>query len=206
MTDNIIYAKTVNEEPSSNIPVAEQPRVVIGEYVENIYDDNLSGNIMHSGLINNEKINKCWIYSSGIRFVSGIDVLFCILNGIFFDPWLFITSFIPLCGYQGAVQFCTIKTMIYIIYLYTSWFSRVIEICEITKIITATNSTYIESAGVEYDPNIPLSLISISCFIQLIIAIYSTIFLCLLYKLNTEEIVILKNRIEEKNIKHFICC
>jgi len=207
MSENIIYAKTVNEEPNDNIPVAEHPRVVIGEYVENIYDSQLSSNFVDNELVSTAQIEKCWIYSKSIRFISGFDILLCIFNGVFYSPWLFILTFIPLCGYQGAVQFCSMKTMLYIVYLYTSWFSRVVEICQITRIITESNTTYTyESNGVEYDPNVPLSFITISCVIQLMFAVYVSMFICLLYRLTSQELIILRNRISERHINHWLCC
>ena len=35
MSDKILYAKQVDEEPIQTIPVANEPRVIIGEYIEN---------------------------------------------------------------------------------------------------------------------------------------------------------------------------
>ena len=207
MTDKIVYATSVDVKPDENIPIAHQPRVVVGEYVDDIYVPPLNSHLMEDERINTRKIDKCWKYSSWIRIVSGVDVMFSIINGIFYNPWLLCTALIPLCGYQGAIQFCSCKTTIYLIYLYVSWFSRVVEICEISKIINTDNSTYIyETIGVNYDPRVPLTIVSMSCLLQFIIAISASMFICMLYRLNTHELVILRDKSKAHNLRDFICC
>ena len=112
MSENIIYAKTVNEEPNDNIPVAEHPRVVVGEYVENIYDSQLSSNFVDNELVNTAKIEKCWIYSKSIRFISGFDILLCIFNGVFYSPWLFILTLPDLLPFH---RFITLSAKMFIL-------------------------------------------------------------------------------------------
>jgi len=196
---------------TDNIHVTKEPQIVAGidNDNDNIYPAQLHSDFINDN-INQEKINKCWEYSRGVRCISGIDVFFCLLNGLFYNPILFFFMWVPLCGYLGAVQFNSIKTMLYVIYLYISWFSRVISICDISVFIshlpivnsTIVNSTAIthlyERNGIVYDPRIPLSFISISCLIQLMIAVYTTVFLCLLYKLSSSELIILRTRILDR--------
>jgi hypothetical protein len=204
MTDKILYAKQIDEEPIHNIPIAKEPGVIIGEYIET--------NNLENSILNTELINKCWYYSINIRFITGIDIILGFINGFFFNPFLFLTCIIPLCGYQGATQFCTIKTMLYLIYSYTTTFSRFIEACKLinysTDNSTLLNSTIINSTVIKYedDVNLPSRVLIIVGICQLFISVYISIFLCKLYKLNKYDIFVLKSKIKEKQINESLCC
>lgn len=201
MSDKILYAKQIDEAPSSDVPIAKEPHVIIGEYIET---DDLQHNIINSTIV-----DKCWQFSANVRFITGVDILCGILNGVFFNPWLFLTCIIPLCGYQGATQFCTIKTMLYIIYSYTNSFSRYIEVFQLMNYST-DNSTQINNTisayYIEHDINVSIGVLSMVGLFQLFISIYISIFLCKLYKLNKNEISVLRKRIKEHNINDFLCC
>ena len=178
---------------------------IMGQSTEIEYNDIDISNLINPSFINIDKVDKCWNYSAVVRFLSGVDICICILNGLFYNPLLYIITIIPLYGYRGAIQFCSIKTIVYIIYLYTSWFGHVIEICEISKHIIETNSTY-NTGLIVYDPSMPLSVISISCIIKLMNAIYVSGFICILYNLTTQELSFLRKRMSEQNINQFLCC
>ena len=212
MSNKILYAKQVDEEPIQTIPVANEPRVIIGEYIEN--------NDLQNSIINLDLVNKCWYYSNNVRFIAGFDVVLGIISGMFFNPWLLLTCVIPLCGYQGATQFCTIKTMLYLISCYTIAFSRFLEACELLNYNTGINNPDINNTGINntdinnpdiiisYDSNTNLSIgvLSIAGMCQFFISIYISMFLCKLYNLNKDEIYVLRSRIKEHNIKESLCC
>ena len=196
MSDKTISSK---KEEDNNIIIEEDPYNGVPNYTNSyLLDENE---------IDKNKIIRCWSYSSTIRLITSIDIFFCILNGLLYNPWLYITTFIPICGYQGAVQLSTIKTMLYIIYLYLSWFGRVLVIFDLSDKIIQNNSTYTyENNGIDYDSRISISFISISCIVQLLIAIYVSKFICLLYSLTSQEIIVLKSYIREERVNHAVCC
>jgi hypothetical protein len=202
--------KISNDESIERIPIACR----INNNLSNedsypIYQvSNYLNNDLNNDFINHHKLQQCWKYSSGLRFVTGVDILFCFINGFFYNPYWLLTSIMPLCGYQGAIQFCSIKIMFYLIYLYTSWFGKLIQIILIVTvpvyISNSTNTTVVN--GIELDDLTIVSLFTSSCIIQLCIAIYTSIFICQIYKLTSLEIIYLRNKVKDKNIKECLCC
>jgi len=207
MSDTIIYAEQVETTPGEKIPVASQPADTTDSSIDDIYINNLESRFMNDDEYNQQKIEKCWKYGNIVRIITSVDIILCIFNGFFYNPLLFITAIIPLCGYQGAVQFCSIKTMLYLVYLYSSWFSRIIEISNLVQITNSNNSTYIyEANGITYDVMVPITFISLSCIIQLMFAVFVSAFICILYKLTPQEHIILRNRIKDHKIPEYSCC
>ena len=200
MPEIINCVEILNEEPNESIPIA------------NRINNNLSyedSNTLYqpSDYINHHKLQQCWKYSSGLRFITGVDILFCLISGFLYNPYWLLTSIMPLCGYQGAIQFCSIKMMFYLIYLYTSWFGKLIQIILIETVpVYISNSVNTTDTNIELDDITLVSFFTSSCVIQLCIAIYASLFMCIIYKLAPHEIIYLRNKVKDKNINQCLCC
>ena len=183
MPEIINCVKILNEEPDESIPIANRIN-------NNLSDEDSNTLYQPSDYINHHKLQQCWKYSSGLRFITGVDILFCLISVFYIIHIGYLQVFMPLCGYQGAIQFCSIKMMFYLIYLYTSWFGKLIQIILIETVpVYISNSVNRTDTNIELDDITLVSFFTSSCVIQLCIAIYASLFMCIIYKLAPHEII-----------------
>ena len=106
--------------------------------------------------------------------------------------------------------------MIYLIYSYIYTFSRFLQVFEFYKYYNINNinntnitdnSVYtLTNTDIKYNVSVPMYILSILGICQLFISVYISKFLCNLYKLNKDELYILRGRIKEQNINEYFCC
>tara|TARA_B100001989_G_scaffold164330_1_gene118102 strand:+ start:507 stop:1100 length:594 start_codon:yes stop_codon:yes gene_type:complete len=129
-------------------------------------------------------LQKCWQYAKTIKYISCIDIFFCLLYSYRIN-WIFIfLGLMPLLGYYGSKEYNFKKTIIYFVYCMLLIILRIIQL----NIIF--NHKYADDSRLNNDGSKLIILLSL--FVQLWISWIVFRFCHILYKLSDQQLNTLK--------------
>ena len=111
-----------NEPNSTQLPVATAIPVQQESTIANVYPENEPSGYTPQSMFINQQMNGTpkmiyvWRLSKSIKVFSMIDIFFCFLYATYLWPFIFVIL-LPICGYDGAKKYDTLKLNIYGAYI-----------------------------------------------------------------------------------------